>query len=134
MQLARDPLVLLQVVRLEDGGEAARADEVEQHEAAGVGPVTQRAGLVHDARLRQRGAVAQLLAHGVELLQQLQLAEVLVRLALELLLDGDQLEPLALEQRGARVRLLELRRVLGDGGLEAGQLLVLFRGDGRGHR
>ena len=45
VQLARDELVPLQVVRLEDGGEAARADQIEQHEPARVGPVAERARL-----------------------------------------------------------------------------------------
>ena len=80
VQLARDPLVPLQVVGLEDGREAPRADELEDDEAARVGPAAERARLMDHARLRLRGAVAQLLARRVELLQQLQLAEVLVLL------------------------------------------------------
>jgi hypothetical protein len=41
-----------------------------------------------------------------------------------------QLVPLALERLGARVCLVELLRVLGDGRLEPGQLLILCRGGG----
>lgn len=84
VELARRVRVQLEVVRLEDGGEAPLGDQVEEDEAAlrrarGARRGACRAGLDHAAVEGKRGAVAHARLELVEILVEPQLVKVLLR-------------------------------------------------------